>query len=319
MVPALPLAGLDHVVLRVHDLQRMLDFYGGVLGCAIERRLDDLGLVQLRAGTSLIDLVPVASELGRAGGSGPSPDPAAGGRNLDHFCLRVLPFDEAAIRAHLARHGVTSGPVERRYGAEGMGPSIYLQDPEGNTLELKGPPDPATATGAPSAGAGVVAPPALRLVSTTVARRDDADRLARAWLDEGLAACVQCDEVRSHFRWKGQREEDTEWRLQAKTTAARLPALLQALQADHPYDLPEVVISPVLEVSGTGADGALAYARWVASEVAGPIAPENGAGGAGGEDDAAALRAGGPAAVPGSAPATAPGAPAAGSDASAPR
>jgi catechol 2,3-dioxygenase-like lactoylglutathione lyase family enzyme len=128
---------IDHLVLRVADLDKMLRFYCDVLGCAIERRQDAIGLLQLRAGRSLIDLVTVDGPLGRAGGTAPGPR----GRNLDHFCLRVEPFDDAAIRAHLARHGVAAGALESRYGAEGQGPSIYLSDPEGNTVELKGPPD----------------------------------------------------------------------------------------------------------------------------------------------------------------------------------
>lgn len=128
--------GLDHLVLRVTDLERMLAFYCGVLGCTIERRVDEIGLVQLRAGRALIDLVPVSGPLGRAGGAAPGGE----GRNLDHFCLRVESFDESAIRGQLAAHGVETGPVETRYGAEGDGPSLYLHDPEGNTVELKGPP-----------------------------------------------------------------------------------------------------------------------------------------------------------------------------------
>lgn len=131
----LKLQGLDHLVLRVVDLDAMLGFYVDTLGCSIERRQDEIGLVQLRAGHSLIDLVPVAGKLGRMGGAAPG----AEGRNLDHFCLRVEPFDEAAIRAHLAAHGVSAGPTESRYGAEGEGPSLYVGDPEGNVVELKGP------------------------------------------------------------------------------------------------------------------------------------------------------------------------------------
>jgi catechol 2,3-dioxygenase-like lactoylglutathione lyase family enzyme len=127
---------IDHLVLRVADLEAMLAFYTGVLGCSVERRDDAIGLVQLRAGRSLIDLVPVGSRLGRAGGAAPGRE----GRNLDHFCLRVDPFDEAAIRRDLAAAGVAAGPTERRFGAEGAGPSIYIADPEGNTVELKGPP-----------------------------------------------------------------------------------------------------------------------------------------------------------------------------------
>jgi catechol 2,3-dioxygenase-like lactoylglutathione lyase family enzyme len=126
--------GIDHIVLRVADLDRMLAFYSDVLGCHVERRKDDIGLIQLRAGSAMIDLVPVDSELGRQGGVAPG----AEGRNLDHFCLRVEPFDADAIRAHLAGHGVAAGPVKSRYGAEGLGPSIYIEDPEGNVVELKG-------------------------------------------------------------------------------------------------------------------------------------------------------------------------------------
>lgn len=128
---------IDHLVLRIVELDRMLRFYCDVLGCTIERRQDDLGLVQLRAGRSLIDLVSVEGNLGRAGGAPPGRE----GRNLDHFCLRVEPFDAAAIRGHLAAHGVDAGPVTPRFGAEGKGPSMYLSDPEGNVVELKGPPE----------------------------------------------------------------------------------------------------------------------------------------------------------------------------------
>ena len=131
--------GIDHIVLRTVDLDAMLHFYGTVLGCPIERRQDDLGLIQLRAGRSLIDLVPVDGRIGRAGGAAPGAA-GAGGRNVDHFCLNVEPFDEAAIRAQLAAAGISAGPVESRNGAQGEGPSIYLNDPDGNQVELKGPP-----------------------------------------------------------------------------------------------------------------------------------------------------------------------------------
>ncbi len=126
---------LDHLVLRVVNLDAMLAFYCTVLGCTIERRLDTIGLVQLRAGRSLLDLVPVDGKLGLAGGAAPGRE----GRNLDHFCFRVEPFDETGIRRHLAEHGVAAGPTDSRNGAEGEGPSIYISDPEGNTVELKGP------------------------------------------------------------------------------------------------------------------------------------------------------------------------------------
>jgi catechol 2,3-dioxygenase-like lactoylglutathione lyase family enzyme len=123
-------------VLRVRDLDTSLGFYRDVLGCPVERRLDELGLVQLRAGTSLIDLVPLDSPLGRHGGAGPG----AEGRNLDHFALTLARFDEAALREALLAAGVEPGDVAMRYGAEGQGPSMYLQDPDGNVVELKGPP-----------------------------------------------------------------------------------------------------------------------------------------------------------------------------------
>ncbi len=127
---------IDHLVLRVVDVERMMRFYCDALGCTVERRQEEIGLVQLRAGRSLLDLVPVDGKLGRAGGGAP----AAAGRNLDHFCLRIEPFDERSLRRQLGRHGITVGPVETRYGAEGEGPSVYLADPEGNVVELKGPP-----------------------------------------------------------------------------------------------------------------------------------------------------------------------------------
>ena len=127
--------GIDHLVLRVVDVERMLRFYCDALGCTVARRQEQIGLVQLRAGSSLIDLVPVDGMLGRMGGAAPGRE----GRNLDHFCLRIEPFDEAAIREQLARHGHSAGKVERRFGAEGAGSSLYVTDPEGNVVELKGP------------------------------------------------------------------------------------------------------------------------------------------------------------------------------------
>jgi catechol 2,3-dioxygenase-like lactoylglutathione lyase family enzyme len=127
---------LDHVVLRVRDRQAVQRFYCDVLGCTVDKVQADLGLWQLRAGSSLIDLVTVDGKLGRAGGAAPG----AEGRNLDHLCLRVEPFDGAAILAHLRSHGVDAGEPASRYGADGQGPSIYCTDPEGNVVELKGPP-----------------------------------------------------------------------------------------------------------------------------------------------------------------------------------
>ncbi|WP_101926066.1 MULTISPECIES: VOC family protein [Luteimonas] len=123
---------IDHVVLRVRDLPRAVAFYTEVVGCTLARRRDDLGLVHLRAGASMLDLVDVAGRLG----GGAAPDPAA--RNVDHVCLRIAPFDEAALVAHLARHGVQPrGPADANFGAQGDGLSLYIDDPEGNGIEFK--------------------------------------------------------------------------------------------------------------------------------------------------------------------------------------
>ncbi|MEE2690291.1 MAG: VOC family protein [Pseudomonadota bacterium] len=129
------LKGLDHVVLRVADLERSLAFYIGALGCTLEKEQKAIGLVQLRAGRSLIDLVPVSGRLGSMGGA----PPGAEGRNLDHFALAIEPYDEAALRAHLERLGIEVPESGMRYGAEGEGPSVYVRDPDGNVVELKGP------------------------------------------------------------------------------------------------------------------------------------------------------------------------------------
>jgi len=131
----LNILGLDHVVLRAVDVERMRRFYCEVLGCLPDKENARFGLYHLRAGRTMIDLVDVAGELGRRGGA----PPGAGARNMDHLCLRVEPFDPAAILAHLAAHGATADAPVMRYGAEGDGLSIYVRDPEGNTVELKGP------------------------------------------------------------------------------------------------------------------------------------------------------------------------------------
>ena len=128
------LLGIDHVVLRVADPAVLERFYVEVLGCTVERRQDEIGLVQLRAGEQLIDLVDIAGGLGRAGGAGPGVE----GRNMDHLCLRVIDFDVDTVRLHLEAHGVTVGVVGSRYGSTGEAISLYLSDPEGNGLELRG-------------------------------------------------------------------------------------------------------------------------------------------------------------------------------------
>lgn len=139
-MPPFEVRHIDHLVLRVQDVERSIRFYRQALGCDVVRRRDDLGLVHLRAGTSMIDLVSVTGPLGRRGGAAA----AEQGRNVDHLCLRIEPFDEAALRSHLLPFGLDAAQrAESRFGAEGSGPSIYFSDPDGNTVELKGPPGPA--------------------------------------------------------------------------------------------------------------------------------------------------------------------------------
>ena len=128
--------GIDHVVLRVLDQNLMTQFYCEVLGCSVERSVEDVGLRQLRAGTSLIDLVHIKDSNSRRDRRKLSVEC----RNLDHFCVRIEPFNAKIVLAHLQAHGINPGQIERRYGAEGFGPSIYFDDPEGNRIELKGPP-----------------------------------------------------------------------------------------------------------------------------------------------------------------------------------
>jgi len=132
---AIEIRGIDHIVLRVADLARAIGFYCGVLGCREERRIEALGLVQLRAGSGLIDLVDVSGALGRIGG----PPPGESARNMDHFALQLASFDEERLRAELAAAGIEAGEVGERYGAQGVGPSLYIRDPDGNVVELKGP------------------------------------------------------------------------------------------------------------------------------------------------------------------------------------
>ncbi|MBH2797826.1 VOC family protein [Serratia marcescens] len=126
---------LDHVVLRVRDMQNSLRFYTQIVGCDIAKQRPDLGLVHLRAGASMIDLVDINGVLGKKGGAAPDRHR----QNVDHVCLRIDPFNEDELLAYLRAQGIGVDPAESRYGAEGDGPSIYFSDPDGNRVELKGP------------------------------------------------------------------------------------------------------------------------------------------------------------------------------------
>lgn len=126
--------GIDHIVIRTQNLDKLLWFYSEVLGCPLERTLGpEVGLNQLRAGNALIDIVTVDSELGRQGG-GP---PESTKHNLDHLCLQVEATSVNEILAHLDEHGVEVGAIDVRYGATGFGQSVYVDDPDGNMVELK--------------------------------------------------------------------------------------------------------------------------------------------------------------------------------------
>ncbi|MBF8733520.1 VOC family protein [Pseudomonas guariconensis] len=134
-MPPFVIQHIDHIVLRVQDLERSIAFYRDLLGCQVSRTREDLGMVHLAAGTAMIDLVTLDGPLGRPGG----PASNGQGNNLHHFCLRIAPFDEQALITYLQAAGVTVEPAEKRYGAEGEGPSLYCFDPDGNQVELKGP------------------------------------------------------------------------------------------------------------------------------------------------------------------------------------
>ena len=123
--------GIDHLVLRVDNLVASRKFYEGLLGCVMERALPDLGLYQLRAGRQLIDLVPIGGKL--AGDF----EVVQKNRNLDHFCLTVSPFEPDTITELMISAGVSCSEAGTRYGADGYGLSIYVTDPDGNTVELK--------------------------------------------------------------------------------------------------------------------------------------------------------------------------------------
>jgi catechol-2,3-dioxygenase len=130
----LEILAIDHIVLRTTKLDKMLEFYTKVLGCTIERETPkETGLTQLRAGNALIDLVVVDSRLGSEGGGPPTKTE----RNVDHFCLQIKSISEAEIISHLERYQIKVGKFESRYGAQGLGNSIYIKDPESNGVELR--------------------------------------------------------------------------------------------------------------------------------------------------------------------------------------
>jgi glyoxylase I family protein len=131
--PPFSIRGIDHVVLRARDSRALVSFYRDVIGCPVEREQPEIGLIQLRAGRSLIDVL----EAGGGGAQMLSEEARDDARNVDHFCLTIDPFDAPRLRAYLISRGVAPGEVAMRYGAEGEGPSLYFEDPAGNGVELK--------------------------------------------------------------------------------------------------------------------------------------------------------------------------------------
>ena len=132
--PPFSMVGIDHVVFLIDDMAKALDFYGNVLGCVIGYSYPKLGMEQVWAGAALI----VLWDITQPGAVNAIP-PVAGGRNVDHVCIALSPFDEDAMRRHLAAHGVAIEREALHGGARGMGNSFYIRDPFGNKLELKGP------------------------------------------------------------------------------------------------------------------------------------------------------------------------------------
>jgi catechol 2,3-dioxygenase-like lactoylglutathione lyase family enzyme len=130
--PPFALQCIDHVVLIVDGMEEALAFYGDVLGAKPEGDLMQFGMMQLRAGASMIDLV----DVGIAEGVWARPE-VGGGRNMDHLCLDVGPVEAAAMKRHLKAHGVEVFEEGVRSGAKGEDYSWYIRDPWGNAIELK--------------------------------------------------------------------------------------------------------------------------------------------------------------------------------------
>ena len=128
--------GVDHVVFYVSDMDRALAFYEGVLNCRPGFSYPELGMEQVWFGAALI----VLWDVNHPGAAHAVPD-VAGGRNVDHVCLSCGPLDADALRAHLAENGVAIDREALHGGARGMGASFYVFAPDGNKIEIKGPPE----------------------------------------------------------------------------------------------------------------------------------------------------------------------------------
>lgn len=127
---------LDHLVIRTQNIKEMISFYCFVLGYKMQRdNLKESGLIELNAGESMIDLFDISnSNLNNDKKLECDKDI----KNLDHFCILLDEFDETEIKVHLKSFGVDFGDIEMNYGSSGYGPSLYIFDPDGNKIELKG-------------------------------------------------------------------------------------------------------------------------------------------------------------------------------------
>jgi catechol 2,3-dioxygenase-like lactoylglutathione lyase family enzyme len=123
---AVQVVGFDHVVLAVSDVERSLAWYRDVLGLdgvrVEEWRRKEVPFPSVRvSGETIIDLIARGAD--------------GGGRNLDHLCLVVEPTDLVAW-AGASGQAIVDGP-DRRFGAKGVATSVYINDPDGNTVELR--------------------------------------------------------------------------------------------------------------------------------------------------------------------------------------
>ncbi len=125
---------LDHLVIKTINIKEMTSFYCFILGYKIQRdSLKETGLLELSAGESMIDLFDSRHESNLNTFSSESKN-----NTIDHFCILLDNFDETDIKVHLKSFGVECSEIEMNYGSSGYGPSIYIHDPDGNKVELKG-------------------------------------------------------------------------------------------------------------------------------------------------------------------------------------
>lgn len=115
--------GIDHLVLRSNNIEKMVNFYVNILGFSIEKINEDIGITHFRMGDHLLDLLKVTEK--------PSKE-----KNLEHFCLRILPFDYESLKHYFQQHNIELLRYGKRYSAQGMGDSFYIKDPDGNEIEF---------------------------------------------------------------------------------------------------------------------------------------------------------------------------------------